>query len=75
MSPDIWRIIHTRDVLVEASALVVASLRAGTLASWVATVTTEFLGGDGLHRGGDVGCWFSSWADHHRPTINDHIGE
>ena len=73
MSHDIWMINHIRDVLVEARS----SLRAGTLASrgWVATVTTESLGGDSLHGGGDVGYWFSLRADHLRPTINDHIGE
>ena len=77
MSHDIWMISNTGDVLMEASALAIESLRAGTLASrgWVATVTTESLGGDGLHGGEDVGCWFSLWADHLRPTINDHIGE
>ena len=73
MSHDIWR-LNTGDVLVEASALDVESLRAGTLA-WVATVTTESLRGDSLHGGGDVGCWFSLRADHRRPTIEDHIRE
>ena len=33
MSHDIWRIINTCDVLIEATAVVVESLRAGTLAS------------------------------------------
>ena len=77
MSHDIWMINNIRDVLVEARALVVESLRASTLASrgWVATVTTESLGGDSLHGSGDVVCWFILWADHLRPTINDHIGE
>ena len=76
MSHDIWR-INTGDMLMKASVLVVRNMRAGTLASggWVVTVTTVSLGGDGLHGGEDLGCWFSLWADHLRPTINDHIGE
>jgi hypothetical protein len=76
MSHDIWR-INTGDVLVEASVLVVGSLRAGTLASrgLVATVTTDSLGGDGLHGSEDVRCWSSLRADHLRPTINHHIRE
>ena len=73
MSHDIWR-LNTGDVLVEATALVVESLRADTLAR-VATVTTELVGGYSLHGGGDVGCWFSLRADPLRPTINDHIRE